>query len=73
MKVLVLGPTGGSGRLIVRDALAEGHSVSDREPQIAGECVGGAEEHASFDRDGHRGYRRGAGIEGVQQAEDRPR
>ena len=27
MKVLVLGATGGSGRLIVRDALAKGHSV----------------------------------------------
>ena len=28
MKVLVLGATGGSGRLIVRDALAKGHSVA---------------------------------------------
>ena len=27
MKVLVLGATGGTGRLIVRDALAKGHSV----------------------------------------------
>ena len=26
MKVLVLGATGGTGRLIVRDALAKGHS-----------------------------------------------
>lgn len=28
MKVLVLGATGGTGRLIVRDALAKGHSVA---------------------------------------------
>ena len=28
MKVLVLGATGGTGRLIVRDALAKGHSVT---------------------------------------------
>ena len=27
MKVLVLGATGGTGRLIVRDAVAKGHSV----------------------------------------------
>ena len=27
MKILVLGATGGTGRLIVRDALAKGHSV----------------------------------------------
>ena len=27
MKVLVSGATGGTGRLIVRDALAKGHSV----------------------------------------------
>ena len=27
MKVLVLGATGGTGRLIVRDALEKGHSV----------------------------------------------
>jgi uncharacterized protein YbjT (DUF2867 family) len=27
MKVLVLGATGGTGRLIVRDALSKGHSV----------------------------------------------
>ncbi len=27
MKVFVLGATGGTGRLIVRDALAKGHSV----------------------------------------------
>ena len=29
MKVLVLGATGGTGRLIVRDALAKGHSVDN--------------------------------------------
>ena len=27
MKIFVLGATGGTGRLIVRDALAKGHSV----------------------------------------------
>ena len=27
MKVLVLGATGGTGRLVVRDALTKGHSV----------------------------------------------
>ena len=27
MKVLVLGATGGTGRLIIRDAVAKGHSI----------------------------------------------
>jgi NAD(P)-dependent dehydrogenase (short-subunit alcohol dehydrogenase family) len=35
MKVLVLGATGGTGRLIVRDALAKGHSVASADDGIA--------------------------------------
>ena len=27
MKVLILGATGGTGRLIIRDAVAKGHSI----------------------------------------------
>ena len=58
MKVLVLGATGGTGRLIVRDALAEGHSVvalvrsKARAPDLPGADVieGDARDEAALSR-----------------------
>jgi uncharacterized protein YbjT (DUF2867 family) len=43
MKVLVLGATGGTGRLIVRDALEKGHSVAALVRSTAGADLPGAE------------------------------
>jgi uncharacterized protein YbjT (DUF2867 family) len=43
MKVLVLGATGGTGRLIVSDAVAKGHSVVALVRSPAGADLPGAE------------------------------
>ena len=43
MKILVLGATGGTGRLIVNDAVAKGHSVVALVRSTAGADLPGAE------------------------------
>ena len=43
MKILVLGATGGTGRLIVSDAVAKGHSVVALVRSTAGADLPGAE------------------------------
>lgn len=53
MKVLVLGATGGTGRLIVRDAVAKGHSV------VALVSLDGARRSAGSRHDRGRCSRRG--------------
>lgn len=52
MKVLVLGATGGTGRLIVRDALAKGHVVKALVRSKAGVDLPGAELIEGDARDG---------------------
>ena len=69
MRVLVLGATGGTGRLVVREALAAGHEVVAlvRSPARAGSLDGAAMVEGDA-RDGAALARALEGCEGVVSA-----